>query len=169
MKIKEDDVVQVVRGVEWGSLGVVMSIQWPSLNLWCRTPGSSEKLVVNADDVEVIGKAKIRPLKEGERPVPVPPISARGSGPPQSSPPAPQQADTGPAPINQPQPASEVAQAAHAPAVNQNAQAGGDSPEDPLMGPAVFHGPSASEAPRPSRHETLQDQAPRPSPLRRRR
>lgn len=75
-QIRQDDVVQVVKGGEWGVMGIVMSIIGKELLLWGRNPGylgsENYKLQVRADHVMRIGRGRVRPLRPGESRKPVP-------------------------------------------------------------------------------------------------
>lgn len=156
--MKEDDVIQVVRGHNTGLLGVVMSLQSPTrATVWGRAPEDMRGFTVSVleEEVMIIGRGKVRPTKRpDEAVVPVPSVLS------QQTELARQFTDNlrqeMSAAAVQPQPVSDIGQAGAPPVAPEAGQAGGSLPEpiiDPLE-PVVFKRQSAADMPKPTPHET---------------
>lgn len=65
-----NDTIQVVRGEDLGTFGIVCDVAGPQLNCWGRVPAqygsAAYEFQVNINNVMYVGKGKIRPLKPGE-------------------------------------------------------------------------------------------------------
>jgi len=166
-----DDVVQVVKGGEWGVFGVVLENMQGQLKLWGRQPGylgsQAYLLQVDAKNVMYVGQGKIRPLKPGEERRAIPDVQAAGAptgSPAPSARPVMRQRTTpssrrhapAPAPTVQPQQTSAQTPKAKTQQPNAVTQSGPTAEADVLL-PGV-HAPVDSdmvEQPKPKPQEPI--------------
>lgn len=71
--IEENDCVQIVKGPNAATIGIVVSIQGNELKIWGRTPsipgkaGEPYSCMIGSADVMYVGKGRLRPMKQGEQ------------------------------------------------------------------------------------------------------
>lgn len=173
--IEPNDCVQVVKGQDIGTTGIVISTQGSELLCWGRTPSSvpgTMSFTFKANDYECmyIGKGRIRPKSKAEEQQAIPePKMPQGAVRSLSGAKTPPQPQTPPTPRTAPRPAPSPAPSAAKPAFGVDSESidlrprptKGDDVNPDLLKPAVFAGPNAREMHgRPTHPEALRNSEP---------
>jgi len=168
--IEPNDCVQVVKGQDIGTIGIVISTQGSELLCWGRTPASVPGTMaftfkVNDYECMYIGKGRIRPKSKAEEQQAIPePKMPQGAVRSLSGAKTPPQPQTPPTPRTAPRPAPSPAPSAAKPAFGVDSESidlrprptKGDDVNPEMLKPVVFAGPNAREMHgRPTHPEAL--------------